>query len=62
MKILDRTVGAFIVMVSLDLWFDKRFEDFAILLRGPFVCIGCQSVDFALECAIGPINVWIGVM
>ena len=61
MKILDRTIGALIVTVSFDLWFDKRFEDFAILSRGPFVCVSCHSIDFAPECAIGPINVWIGV-
>ena len=61
MKILDRAISMFIVTVSFDLWFDKRFEDFAILPKGPFVCICCHSVDLAPECAIGPINVWIGV-
>ena len=57
MKVLNRTIGAFKVTVSFDIWFDKRFEDFAILSRGPFVCVSCYSIDFALECAIGSINV-----
>ena len=61
MKILDRTIGAFVVTVSFDLWFDKRFEDFDVLFGGPLVCVGYHSIDFAFECAIGPINAWIGI-
>lgn len=59
-KILNRTIGAFIVTISFGLWFKKGFVDFAVLSRGPLVCVGCDSNNFAFECAVGPIDLWIG--
>ena len=59
MYVLDRAAGTFMVSISFDLWLRERLDNFAVLIRGPFVCIGSEGIDFAFEFAMRLINTWI---
>ena len=58
--VLDWTAGAFVVPISFSGWFVERFVDFTVLIGFPLVCVGCDGVDFAFKCTVGPINMWVG--
>ena len=49
----------FVVLISFDLWFRERLDNFAVLIRDPFVHIGGEGIDLAFEFAMRPINVWV---